>query len=151
MQNKVKPGDKLRGKITAQFFNTVIDITKNRPWEDRGGRPMGGVKSTVNWGKAVAGWTTGNSMVLTPIVSQSDVTPTGAANVTALIFSPGGTPANVQISINQPVAYVTAPDGTHILLNPNHGAFSGLGTLQYQVYQMTSTTAAGWDFVRASA
>ncbi len=113
-----------------------------------GGDPL--LHATAN-----TAWTSGNTITATPCVSATDATPTGDPNVIITLFSPArGVPINVQIQAGDIIAYL--PTGTDELFNPtgiavnvNFGTFTTLGTAKYQVYQMTSNSVAGWDWVRA--
>lgn len=111
--------------------------------------------STLKYGTATADWSSGNAITLTPCASASDDTATGESNVTCYIVSPpGASPANVNILADDIIAYVpffeqddNGKDG--ICVGVLFGNIT-LGNTEGQVYQMTSTTTAGWQFIEAT-
>lgn len=104
--------------------------------------------SGVKFGLATADWTSGNEVTLTPC----DVlgVETGEDDITANIFlpPPDDAPANVHILEGDRVAYVELGNDEYLCINVSFGEFTSLGTVQYQVYQMTNSTTAAWDWVR---
>ncbi len=141
--------DRNLAPILAQMQRELDELrrlTSNLPvrWARQGAGQL------IRFGTATATWTSGNTITLRPVISSTSTTVTGEPDVTASIFLPSrGTPANVQIQQNDVVAYLSTGTNTGVVINANFGAFTSLGTLQYQVYQMTSNTVAGWDWLRA--
>ena len=110
-----------------------------------------GAGVSVKYGKATADWTSGNSVTLDPCdIAGVD---TGEANITAKLFSPErGTFADIQIEANDVCTYLPQSDGTGLIVAVNFipsPTGTSLGTTKYQVFQMTTNTTAGWDWVRA--
>jgi hypothetical protein len=82
----------------------------------------------IKWGKAAAAWTSGNTITLTPCVSQTSGTATGEPDVTATILSPdGATPAGLAIAADDILAYLETGVQLGVLL-PVKQALSGVTT-----------------------
>src|SRR5688572_11808949 len=95
---------KRRGKGIAS--TTITDELRKMAGPTFGASPDGLVSLAIRYGTATETWTSGNTITLTPCVSQTDSNPTGEADVECDIFSPAPIeePEFVDIVEGDPVA-----------------------------------------------
>lgn len=134
----------------------------NQPTGNRHVTPHRG--QPILFGFATAAWTSGNTVTLTPCVSISDGTPTGADDITCYINTPtDASPEGVEIDEDDILAYVQISSTHGLLVNVKQGDGNdgGGGTTLpapsalYEVLQITSFTSStvytmDWDYVRGS-
>ena len=106
----------------------------------------GGTGGTAYYGKAIATWTSGNTVTLHPC-NAAGVEVGDPTHVVAYINSPTtATPVGVTITAGDVLAYTLAPDGVAYLLPVKQGGSGGT----VDVYQGATKVQTAAKFIRIS-